>query len=612
MENLSTYIRPVCVPIGTSLDNIKTDDAKVMEYTTHQMVLIPLEKTLKFFLELPLVLEQILNYIDSETTKNYISSIFNTKLWTQILANNRGKLVLPLVMYYDDYETGNPLGTSAGLHRVGAFYTSVIGVPPKYASRLENIFLTALYYSHDRTRYGNKSILKNIFKIFSHLEQNGITVKMNYQEHHIYFYLVLVIGDNLGMNSLLGYSESFSSTYYCRICTCSRMRAQNLFIKDESCLRTPTNYAVDLSNHNHGIKEYCILNNLSNFHVAINTSVDVMHDLFEGICRYDLGKILFHSIKERKMFSLIELHRRIKYFDHDTNIEIGNKIPLISTHQIDQRKIIMSSSEMYSFLVFLPFLIGDLVDFDDDCWHLILYKIVQIVMKNCTNAQELIYLKHLIKEHHELCIKCFNEPLKLKYHLLTHYPTIIQNVGPLNIFSSMRYESFHRVGKSSAHVICNRKNIIYSLAVRYQLKLNYRFLSKTGLTDQIEFGRRTFSKEISNEISDYLKNKYSLVTCITFNGIKYKLGSFIQISKTKYDDPRFAKICAIICDFSNNILFYCLLAENLGHDHDYMGYDILEKQNKKIFVDVSKLHFNPVKVHTIHGGRTLISCFNQG
>jgi len=36
-----------------------------------------------------------------------------------------GKTVLPLFMYFDDFESGNVLGSHSGIHKVGAVYVSI-------------------------------------------------------------------------------------------------------------------------------------------------------------------------------------------------------------------------------------------------------------------------------------------------------------------------------------------------------------------------------------------------------------------------------------------------------------------------------------------------------
>lgn len=58
---------------------------------------------------------------------------------------------------------------------------------------------------------------------------------INNEVIRVYFPLLLIAGDNLGLNSLLGFSESFSADYFCRLCishrTVTRVEIINLNIK---------------------------------------------------------------------------------------------------------------------------------------------------------------------------------------------------------------------------------------------------------------------------------------------------------------------------------------------------------------------------------------------
>jgi len=56
----------------------------------------------------------------------------------------------------------------------------------------------------------------------------------------------------------------------------------------------------------------------------------------------------------------------------------------------------------------------------------------------------MVLLKCLISEHHELYLKLFRIGLKPKYHHMVYYPLIMQKSGPLNIFSSIRYEAKYK------------------------------------------------------------------------------------------------------------------------------------------------------------------------
>ncbi|KAL7292518.1 hypothetical protein TKK_0014091 [Trichogramma kaykai] len=51
----------------------------------------------------------------------------------------KNELVLPLYVYYDDIEVGNPLGAHAGKNKFGVVYTSIACLPPEIASQLDSI-----------------------------------------------------------------------------------------------------------------------------------------------------------------------------------------------------------------------------------------------------------------------------------------------------------------------------------------------------------------------------------------------------------------------------------------------------------------------------------------
>jgi hypothetical protein len=64
---------------------------------------------------------------------------------------------------------------------------------------------------------------------------------------------------------------------------------------DVSYWRNPENYEQDIIKNNEtltGIKERSIFNNLKNFHVTLNSALDSMSDLAEGICHYDMCYII--------------------------------------------------------------------------------------------------------------------------------------------------------------------------------------------------------------------------------------------------------------------------------------------------------------------------------
>lgn len=121
-------------------------------------------KTLKSFLEIQGVFENILNYYESLNNSNndLISNIVPAVHWKSKLNTNSDNIHFPLLIFYDDFEIGNALGSLASIQKLGAVYATLPIVPPKYISTLENIF-----FSFTFSLFRSKKIRKynNFFKI---------------------------------------------------------------------------------------------------------------------------------------------------------------------------------------------------------------------------------------------------------------------------------------------------------------------------------------------------------------------------------------------------------------------------------------------------------------
>lgn len=74
------------------------------------------------------------------------------------------------------------------------------------------------------------------------MEKEGISISTEFGDIQIHFVLGLVLGDNLGLNSLLEFSKSFSANYYCRFFKSHKLVCQNLCEENSECMRTIDNY----------------------------------------------------------------------------------------------------------------------------------------------------------------------------------------------------------------------------------------------------------------------------------------------------------------------------------------------------------------------------------
>ncbi|KYN30069.1 hypothetical protein ALC57_00474 [Trachymyrmex cornetzi] len=303
-----------------------------------------------------------------------------------------------------------------------------------------------------------------------------------------------------------------------------------------------------------------------------------MHDIYEGICRYELGSILNSFIKN-KFFSFEFLNERIKFFNY--GMYERNTVPLIKADHIKRCQIIMSAAEMACFVRYLGLIVGDKIPENNSAWQifLLLKQIISIVTSPTIQESTPKLLKSLIEEHHSFYLEIFtNQTLKPKHHIITHYPEIIIRVGPLINISSMRFEAKHRDLKKNANVVQSRVNITFTLAKKNQLQLCEKFLSKRGFSDNITFGP---CLEVNDTSAHYL--------WIEINGIKY-FSNRNPILLISIDEPlpEFGLISSIICYEDERITFTLKKLFTIGYYSHVDAYEVTSDN----FVHSVEIDFN--------------------
>jgi len=66
----------------------------------------------------------------------------------------------------------------------------------------------------------------------------------------IKFKLGAILGDNLGLHSILGFVESFNAKYPCRICRANKEQVKQMCSEDISLLRNEENYVANVNTKN--------------------------------------------------------------------------------------------------------------------------------------------------------------------------------------------------------------------------------------------------------------------------------------------------------------------------------------------------------------------------
>ncbi|KAK0167681.1 hypothetical protein PV328_012431, partial [Microctonus aethiopoides] len=111
----------------------------------------------------------------------------------------------------------NLRGNHKGISKCGAVYLSVPCLPAHFSSKLK---------------------------------ETGVVVQNGNEMISIYFKLALVLGDNLGVHSILGFTESFNSSTFCRFCLTKKEDIHQIFDESKCVLRSKINYATDLLKNN--------------------------------------------------------------------------------------------------------------------------------------------------------------------------------------------------------------------------------------------------------------------------------------------------------------------------------------------------------------------------
>lgn len=308
---------------------------------------------------------------------------------------------MPLVVYFDDVETSNALGSHAGENEVGVVNVTCPCFPPNFASKLDSILVTDIFYTQDRKTYGNERIFAKLISELKDLQENGIKIPVNNKSYKLYFITNLVLGDNLGANAILDFVSSFSNTHFCRVCYGGPDETHFLCRAVESLLRSKDKYESDVQSLNtaeSGIKQRCVFTQIPGFNPIRNVSLDVMHDLFEGMANYVISQILLKFIFFYPFFSIQELNVILRTMDF--NFENANKpLPISMQYLRKNNWLKMSASEMLFFARYLGLMIGDIVPEDNMYWLLYgkLREILDILTSPILLDSHLIELESLIE-----------------------------------------------------------------------------------------------------------------------------------------------------------------------------------------------------------------------
>ncbi|KAL5276716.1 hypothetical protein ACFFRR_002128 [Megaselia abdita] len=110
--------------------------------------LMPIKHEVKGFLEMPGVLQAIINN-QNKMLASPLPNLVNGEIGKEILRRNEGKTAIFIGIYPDDFNPDNPLGPYSSTTKLSSYYYNYPMLPEHMSVNLSNIFLAAVHKSKD-------------------------------------------------------------------------------------------------------------------------------------------------------------------------------------------------------------------------------------------------------------------------------------------------------------------------------------------------------------------------------------------------------------------------------------------------------------------------------
>lgn len=570
--------------------------------------LFPLKENFKaLFQSQPnLLLNMLLTYDEYFAFENgdEINNIITTPIWQHKSKGFNGKLILPILLYQDDIELNNPLGSKAGVQKISTMYVTFPLLDPLNCSKLTYHIPACLTLSSDLSAglYSNFYYLALELK---NLEETGICFLLYDIAVTVHFVVAAPVGDNLALNMVLGYNMTFIIDFFCRFCICTKEETEELTRELHEKLRINAGVLGETL----GIKRECPFSKeLNSFNILYCMSTDIVHDFHEGKIKLEMSNLI-NTFLDKGYFDLEYLNNAMKNFNQYSRFEKKNKCSKIKRGHLNNNILKMSASEVALFMKYFPIFVKEHIPSNDIFWAFfkLLYKLFNFVCQSSFTKEDLSTLANIIAEHHEMFINLKlgtkKNPGKLtpKHHIITHYPLSIRMLGPPKTFWVMRLEALHKKLKQYANVISSRRNILKSLSDKVQLNNSQLFFNNTK---EIKVTKSKYFEyiilknfKIENDYGTF-PIEYSLpsYTFLSIENIKFEINDIVIIKKNTA-----VKIFKLKHLFyvSGIVSFFAFELNVLQYDEDLQLIEIqFPNQNQYFILKVSDIHFLPTNIKT--------------
>ena len=158
------------------------------------------------------------------------------------------------------------------------------------------------------------------------------------------------------------------------------------------------------------VKEECIFNAIKDFNVIQNSSVDIMHDIYEGVCNYVMAELLLKFVVEDKLFNIDYINYKLRSMD----FESSNVPPPINLDYLkNNRRLKMSAVESLFFTRYFGVMVGGIIlESDNQYWRLYkkLKSLIHFLTAPSLACSHILQIDSLITEFNDMYIQLFEIP----------------------------------------------------------------------------------------------------------------------------------------------------------------------------------------------------------
>lgn len=202
---------------------------------------VPILKNIEFLLRNRDILAEVKN--DHKQKKDaYMYDYCDGSLFAESELFSKDPNALQIQLYYDDFETVNPIGTYTKKHKLSACYFTLGNIRPKFRSKLKLIQLVWLCKTELVKKYGLGNVATPLVSDLIQLETTGIQIPIDGVVEVFKGTVTMVVADNLASHGIGGFNESFSGLRICRFCMCTSQELSLGTPPNNFVERTPASY----------------------------------------------------------------------------------------------------------------------------------------------------------------------------------------------------------------------------------------------------------------------------------------------------------------------------------------------------------------------------------